>query len=352
MEETDELTGLFTEALFDTAALEPALAKLAEFCSAPVAQLMMTDNDRTLLRSSFSGPVDYETLDTEGLFQDINPRVKALSGMKVGACTRDKDFIAYDEIRMDTTYQELVIPSGLGHFAGVPISLDPNSVIGLAIHRPIMNDAFDDRDARKFETLAKGLMPVFSFAKKIEKRDSQTALGVVGPDVAAAILGHNCHVLDMNTLFEELLEYENILQIRGTTLLARDVQTDAYLREKVSCTDVHSSKILLRAAHDQNHRVATLTKLPNLGFSCGGVLITVEPRELGASGLSVVQAGFQLTDAETDVAAMLISGLSLGEISIQRRVKLSTVKSQLKGLFQKTHTKRQGELIALLLGLK
>lgn len=352
MEDTEELTGLFTEALFDTAALEPALAKLSEVCSAPVAQLMLTDDDRTLLRSSFSGPVNWDTLENESLYQGVNPRVAAIPHMKVGHCTRDRDFIAYDDIKHDVAYQELVIPSGLGHFAGVPINLDPNSVVGLALHRPIDSDPFDNVDAQKFEIVAKGLMPVFSLASRIAKRDVQTAIGIVAPGTPAVILDHNMRVVDQNEAFDDLVKYEYLVQIKDKVLRARDVRTDARLREELGRKDVRVSKLVLRAAHGNRHRVAVLTKLPCLGISNNRVLITIEPEHVESSSLDKVKDAFALTEAETDVAAMLISGLSLTEISIRRDVQLSTVKTQLKGLFQKTQVKRQGELIALLLSLK
>ena len=58
---------------------------------------------------------------------------------------------------------------------------------------------------------------------------------------------------------------------------------------------------------------------------------------------------FDFTPAEARVASRLASGLSVREIAADAGVSSSTVRSQLHMLFQKTGTKRQGELVRLLL---
>ena len=55
-----------------------------------------------------------------------------------------------------------------------------------------------------------------------------------------------------------------------------------------------------------------------------------------------------LTPAEARAAALLASGLSPREISVQLAVSINTVRSQLQQLFLKTGTSRQGELVHLL----
>jgi DNA-binding CsgD family transcriptional regulator len=60
---------------------------------------------------------------------------------------------------------------------------------------------------------------------------------------------------------------------------------------------------------------------------------------------------FGLTPAEAEVAAALASGFSPEEIALTRRVQVVTIRSQVKALMAKTGTRRQGELIRLLLSL-
>ena len=55
---------------------------------------------------------------------------------------------------------------------------------------------------------------------------------------------------------------------------------------------------------------------------------------------------FGLTDAELGVLVQLMEGHSAEEICIKLGITLNTVKTHLKSLFQKTNTRRQGEIIA------
>lgn len=58
---------------------------------------------------------------------------------------------------------------------------------------------------------------------------------------------------------------------------------------------------------------------------------------------------YQLTVREAAIASKLCEGLSIEEIAAQDGVKPATVRSQLKSIFHKTATARQGELIVSLL---
>jgi len=58
---------------------------------------------------------------------------------------------------------------------------------------------------------------------------------------------------------------------------------------------------------------------------------------------------YALTHAEAELVALLARGRSLEEAAVERGVTLNTVRSQLKQVFAKTDTKRQGQLIRLVL---
>lgn len=79
--------------------------------------------------------------------------------------------------------------------------------------------------------------------------------------------------------------------------------------------------------------------------------IAVVVRPPGRSGADVarrLQTAFHFTPAEASLAAALAAGASLADYAQQRNVALSTVRSQLKALYDKTDTRRQGELVARL----
>ncbi len=56
-----------------------------------------------------------------------------------------------------------------------------------------------------------------------------------------------------------------------------------------------------------------------------------------------------MTAAQARVAVLLSEGLRLNEIAARTRVQVNTVRAHLKEIYAKTGTRRQGELVRLLL---
>jgi DNA-binding CsgD family transcriptional regulator len=62
-----------------------------------------------------------------------------------------------------------------------------------------------------------------------------------------------------------------------------------------------------------------------------------------------LQATFGLTEAEARLAALLAAGTELRAAATQLGITYGTARTRLAAIFQKTETRRQGELIKLLL---
>ena len=70
--------------------------------------------------------------------------------------------------------------------------------------------------------------------------------------------------------------------------------------------------------------------------------------KLLAPNLWIQQYG--LTLAEAQVASALAQGETVASIAKRRRVSVTTVRTQVRGIFHKTNVSRQADLIRLLLG--
>jgi DNA-binding CsgD family transcriptional regulator len=79
------------------------------------------------------------------------------------------------------------------------------------------------------------------------------------------------------------------------------------------------------------------------------ILITVAPAPSGSVDAVLVASMFELTPAEAKLAVALVEGLDLQKIARSHNTALETVRSQLKAIFLKTGTRRQSDLIALVL---
>jgi DNA-binding CsgD family transcriptional regulator len=79
------------------------------------------------------------------------------------------------------------------------------------------------------------------------------------------------------------------------------------------------------------------------------ILFVTDPEGRQISTTEILEGLYDLTPAEADLLRLLAEGRSLEEVATQRGVTMNTARSQLKQVFAKTDTRRQGELVRLVL---
>lgn len=79
------------------------------------------------------------------------------------------------------------------------------------------------------------------------------------------------------------------------------------------------------------------------------LLFIADPEDGYSSASEVLEGLYELTHAEADLVRLISEGRSLEEVAELRGVRMNTVRSQLKQVFAKTDTNRQGELVHLVL---
>lgn len=86
------------------------------------------------------------------------------------------------------------------------------------------------------------------------------------------------------------------------------------------------------------------------GVVCGAALLfAFDPESTPPITANTVSSLFTLTEAEAELAVALCSGKTLDEAAEARGTTIHTIRSQLKSIFAKTGTKRQADLVSLLL---
>jgi DNA-binding CsgD family transcriptional regulator len=79
------------------------------------------------------------------------------------------------------------------------------------------------------------------------------------------------------------------------------------------------------------------------------ILFIADPDGSQISTTEVLEGLYDLTPAEAELLRLLAEGNSLEEVAERRGVTMNTARSQLKQVFAKTDTRRQGELVRLVL---
>jgi DNA-binding CsgD family transcriptional regulator len=164
-------------------------------------------------------------------------------------------------------------------------------------------------------------------------------------------------VLFANALIETLPDY---LRWRAfDRVLLKDKSADRLLREAIArfgageADGVRSFPI--RSAEANAAMVAHIIPIRrsarDIFLRCAAVLALTLVARPQAPPVELVQTLFDLTPAEARVARSLASGKTAEDIAADGGVSLNTVRTQVRGVLEKTGCNRQAEVIALLSGL-
>lgn len=157
---------------------------------------------------------------------------------------------------------------------------------------------------------------------------------------AAMIINRRGHVVEYNILARQLISIEGVdlSEAGADPFTSRTIQSmlmDMFglvALEHASQDRRLAFRALDVAVADDTYRLMILIDLTLRPQACGPALEKI----------------FGLTTAEGRLAAQLSNGISLASIARERKVSITTLRTQLASIFAKTGTSRQPELVALL----
>jgi DNA-binding CsgD family transcriptional regulator/PAS domain-containing protein len=250
-------------------------------------------------------------------------------------------------------------PAGMGrrHALG-PMALD---VAGERWHL----QAFRERGKPPFGTgearLFKGLRDHLRRAAEIRARASGVdrtphwlARAIDGLTTGVVLLGNRGQVVFANQEGERILGRRDGLRLTECGLRAVDPSADRELRRCVAAAQRRASSGRLaipRPTSSNTPYIVRIVSLPSDPFSVGrlaGVFV-VDPDRRSPVEAEDLIATFALSPSQARVAARLCQGETLKEAAAAEGIAFETARVHLKGVFRKTKTHRQPELIGLLL---
>ncbi|MGB3288178.1 MAG: helix-turn-helix transcriptional regulator [Burkholderiaceae bacterium] len=230
------------------------------------------------------------------------------------------------------------------------------------VNRGIGQAEFDAHDL----VTAHALEPIFKHALDIRRRVAELRLDEHSSTFAKMGLAHlvidpQRHVLHMNAVADQLLSQAcTPVCITQQRFGINDWRSNQRLDELISKACANPAHVqdplgemLLQDEHGPRLMLSVYPLSNTFGYGIDTeYAASIVLRPVGSDAAphltARLQALFGLGIKETELAVMLLHGCSLQEAAEQRSVKITTVRSQLAGLFHKTGTTRQGQLIALL----
>lgn len=339
------------DAMFDKDLLDDALELISAYAGTQAVQMISGGDESYILESHLYG-VDQVFREKEQSYWSINPRFIAIPKMGEMRAVRDHDFISQEDMDKSPAYQELLYPADVGYFAGLMLRNSPTSIVGIALGQSREAGPISDIQARKLEVVGSAVKPLLELASKLSLVQADTALAASGTQ-PAAVVRRDRVVMRANAAFDELLS-AGVMWLDGQQRLDfRSKQANRDFRGVVAASVITSdSRFILHNASGVGPFLCTLYPLPveDLMLKRGEVMLLQLERPLQPLMLdeAIVASVFGLTPAETGVASMLFRGLDLNTIARDRGTSISTVRTIIKAVLNKTECHRQAELVSKL----
>jgi DNA-binding CsgD family transcriptional regulator len=276
-----------------------------------------------------------------------------LSGQSV---VIDQDILSPDELRTEPAYNECYIPNGSDWWAVVGFWAG-EALWGLAFQRAARQGPFEPEDKRVLAQISRRLSEAATLSKAVSRSVlTATANALNLMRQPAVIVDRLGFVLDANPAAEQLFDSE--IRVHNRRLCVVDKCASAELKRFVEAVRIAADADPLPAGPIVVRRqlkapilirilpIEAAARSPFLGARALLMLLDLSERTAPHCGLLTRVLG--LTAAEAKLASLIGAGDSLERAAERLGISSLTARTQIKAVFSKTSTHRQGELVALL----
>jgi DNA-binding CsgD family transcriptional regulator len=317
--------------------------------------LLFSARDRVLKWTASDNLNDiFRSYVEDGWFKKC-PRRICLYGRSLPSFFVEQDFWTPDQLDSDPIYRDFFRPHGLGWSAGTGLQLPTGDQIVFSIEREHSRGPIEKERVELLNELRSHLARSAFVAARLglqRAKGANEALTAMG--LPALLLGLDGTVIEANPLIADLADH---VQSRAQNRIAlTDSRANELLSGALAALDTHPEFAVrsfpLRDAGDKAAMVAHVIPIRRSAleiFAGSYALLVLTPVAAPtAPPIELMRSLFDLTPSEARVARGLAAGETLEEIAASGGVAMSTVRSQLRQVLEKTGCTRQAEVVSLL----
>ncbi|MDB5657157.1 MAG: Cyanate lyase [Tardiphaga sp.] len=287
---------------------------------------------------------------------------KAIDAAPVGQVYSDRALLGDDALRRSRFWNEWMAPQDMYGGLGSKLLVAGPSYWFFDVQRGRHQQAFDAADAELLKFVAPHLLRAADLGRRLQSAQALTSSYAQLP-FGVLFVDAQLRIAQMNEAAEEvLLRPGSPLRVRCGQLATSDTRRAASLQQLVAdACAIHDNvapglggDLLLRA--DEAGVDVALSVGP---VASNGASRLLQPRhavlylremtlDLPEGFEDHARRLFDLSPAEARLAAALASGVTLKDAAIHQGIRFSTARSYLEGIFRKTRTRQQSQLVALL----
>ncbi len=267
-----------------------------------------------------------------------------------------------EKVLLSEFYNDWVRPQGLRRGLNGVLFNEGSLAGSIGAIRNRAGRAFSVEDKRFLGTLLPHLQRAVRLRRRIvdlETLGQKTSDALNHWATAVFLVDRDANILLANHAGAQILASRDGLRSERGALNAAYPRDTAILHKTIRCAvdrviaaDHASGAMLLARVSGKRpfHVFTSPTVRKDMFFGAqGSALVFISDPEAHQTESDVLQTLYGLTPAEATVAAFLADGKSVKEIAQATAVRENTVRIHLKRIFDKTGTKRQAELVKVLL---
>lgn len=267
----------------------------------------------------------------------------------------EQDFWTEEQLRDEPIYRDFFVPRGLGWSAGTGLQLPTGDNIVFSIERSHERGPIE----REYVAQLNGFRPHLArsafVAARLQLRRAEGATEALASlRLPALLLAENGTIVEASEAAEataHLVSFAAHGRLRLTDRSA-DEMLDAAIAAIRAGEEIAARSFPLRDASGRPEAILHLVPIVRSAHDVFGdsfVLLMLTPVvSERVPSVGMMRSLFDLTPSEARVASGLATGKSLDEIAEQGDVAITTVRSQLRRVLEKTGCTRQAEVAALL----
>jgi DNA-binding CsgD family transcriptional regulator len=355
----DELIDQIYECSFVGQNWPRLLDELANYAGAVGGFLFSFDPSVGVLRSITSDSFrDHVDAYVGGDWMLRDARTRRMWAANYGGFLSEMDVFTSEELESDPTYKNFYEPRGIGRAMITAIFPPMGPTLLLGVERSYADGPTSRERVLSLNEIRPHLARAAMMASRLQFERAQAAAEVLGAlGLPALIFGHRGVVMAANGPIQELSE--TIRWLAADRFALVDAGAEQMLRRAIGSLDRNDLAVpcsfAVRGASSQAAMVAHVVPVRGSArdvlVHSTGVLVLTPVTRPDAPPVELIQSLFDLTPAEAKVARSLVAGDTLEEIAAASNLSRNTIRSQVRGALEKTGSRRQADLVALLGGI-
>jgi len=281
--------------------------------------------------------------------------------LKPGAILTGEEMCPDDVLLSSEFYLEFLRPLDIRYSIRAVLTSDPEPLSYLSAGRPHRSRPFGEAQGRLLAAVAPHLIQALRIQSRLESIQAgrHAVSGALDRlPLAVIFLDRRCRVIEMNQSARKIVEAGDGLRIERGVLVAFCTRAEVQLQQMIfGAAALETGRFLqhggaLSLPRPEGRRPLSAMVAPTgvtgifpSSRSARVVVLIEEPSRASTAPSAAFAKDHKLSPAEGELAARLVSGLSLRQAAAALGIRDSTARSHLKRVFVKTGARRQAELV-------